>query len=70
MQRFKINTAMRIVHISNPKKTKALSYKQDLLSVAYMKDIRLNYNRHKNKLTELGVSEEKFIKEMKARLGL
>ena len=61
---------MRIVHISNPKKAKSISEKQDLLGVAYMKDIRLGYVRNKKRISELGITEEEFIKEMKSRLSL
>lgn len=61
---------MRIAHISTAKTTRVLSEKVNIVSVAYMKDIRLSYNRNKNKIAELGITEEEFIKEMKRRVGI
>lgn len=61
---------MRIAYLSSQKTVKALSAKQNILEDAYLKDIKLSYNKYKVKLDQLEISREEFIKQMKLRMGI
>jgi hypothetical protein len=40
------------------------------LVYAYMKDMRIEYNKNKKKLTDLGISEIEYFEKMRKNLGL
>lgn len=61
---------MKIAYIKSAKGIRTLSEKQEILSSAYLKDIKLAYTKNKAKLAEAGITEAEFISSMKARLAL
>lgn len=60
---------MQIAYI-NKGKVKAKSKTDDLLEMAYLKDIRRAWNRNKAMLIELGLTEVTFTARVKEKLRM
>lgn len=60
---------MQIAYI-NKGKIKAKSATDEVLERAYLRDIRLCYNKSKEELTQLGISEVEYVARMKEKLRI